>query len=192
MMKRVVLGITIVTIAPIAFLFTLIFSLSIYHRNFTTQTLLLSRINTVAYAALPTNQNIFSASINELDGRAEQIRQFMQKYNSPLESYAQDIVDAADYYGLDHRLIPAIAMQESNLCHKIPHESYNCWGFGIYGGKITRFTDFKEAIYAVTKTLALKYKNKGLITPEQIMTRWTPSSNGSWANSVNHFMDKLN
>ncbi|HSW47712.1 MAG TPA: hypothetical protein VLG67_01405, partial [Candidatus Saccharimonadales bacterium] len=129
---------------------------------------------------------------SEIDGgNAEKIRQFLAKYNSPLEPYAVDIVNAADEYGLDHRLIVAIAMQESGLCKTIPEGSNNCWGFGIYTGHVTRFADYKEGIYTVTKALATRYKNKGLVTPEQIMTMYTPNSNGSWAHGVNHFMDKL-
>lgn len=190
-MKRVMLSVIVFAITPLAFIFALILSLSLYHKNYLAKTLFLSRINSVAYAALPTTQNNFSVSINELDGRVEKIRQFLQKYASPLEPYAQDVVEAAQQYGLDYRLIPAIAMQESNLCRKIPTESNNCWGFGIYGGKVHKFSDYKEGIYAVSKTLGTTYKDRGLITPEQIMTMWTPSSNGSWAFGVNHFMDKL-
>jgi hypothetical protein len=190
-MKRVMLGVIVGAVTPLVFVLALILSLSLYHKNYLARTLFLGRINSVAYAALPTNQNNFSVSINELDGRVEKIRQFLQKYGSPLEPYAQDIVAAAGEYGLDYRLVPAIAMQESNLCLKIPTDSNNCWGFGIYGGKVHRFSDYKEGIYAVSKTLGTTYKNKGLITPDQIMTMWTPSSNGSWAFSVNHFMDKL-
>jgi hypothetical protein len=76
-------------------------------------------------------------------------------------------------------------MQESTLCKKIPKDSYNCWGFGIYGGKVTRFDNYPEAIHTITKTLAVKYKKDGLHTPEEIMQRYTPSSNGSWAKGVN-------
>ncbi len=191
-MKRVLLSVIVCAIIPFAFVLVLILFVFSYHKNYLTKTLFLSRINSVAYAALPpTNTNNFSASINELDGRVEKVRQFLQKYDSPLEPYAQDIVAAAEEYGLDYRLIPAIAMQESNLCRKIPTGSNNCWGFGIYGGKVHRFSDYKEGIYAVSKTLGTKYKDKGLVTPEQIMTMWTPSSKGSWAFSVSHFMDKL-
>jgi hypothetical protein len=190
-MNRVILGITFAVIFPVAFLFALIITLLTYRQNYIEQIFQLSRSNKVAYAALPTSQNTFTTDIVQEDGRAEKIRQFLQKYNSPLEPYAQDIVDAAEIYDLDYRLVPAIAMQESNLCLKIPKGSSNCWGFGIYGGKVHKFADYKEGIYAVSKTLATKYKTRGLITPEQIMTRWTPSSNGSWAFSVNHFMDKL-
>ena len=146
---------------------------------------------TVVYAALPATQNIFTGDVTEGDGRVEKIRQFMAKYKSPLEANAEDIVAAADEYGLDHRLIPAIAMQESNLCRVIPLGSHNCWGFGIYGKTVTTFSDYKEAIYTVTKALATRYKGKGLVTPDQIMTMYTPSSDGSWAFSVRHFMDRL-
>ncbi len=145
----------------------------------------------IDYAALPTNENTFSDSISSTDARVEMIRQFLSRYNSPLEPYSQDIVDTADKYSLDFRLIPAIAMQESGLCKTIPPNSYNCWGFGIYTGHTTMFNNYPEAIEKVSETLATKYKNNGLETPEQIMTMYTPSSKGSWANGVNNIMNQL-
>ena len=82
-------------------------------------------------------------------------------------------------------------MQESTLCKKAPKNSYNCWGFGIYGKKVTRFDNYHIAIETVTKTLATKYKDQGLETPEQIMSKYTPSSNGSWAKGVLGFMERM-
>lgn len=145
----------------------------------------------LAYAALPTIDSNFSAEIITTDGRVEAIRQFLASYESPLEPYAKNIVEDADKYGLNFRLLPAIAMQESGLCAKAPEDSFNCWGFGIYGGKITRFGSYPEAINTVTRTLATKYKDKGLVTPEQIVTIYTPSDDGDWSFSVNHFMQEL-
>ena len=191
-MRNVLLGILMVSLAPFCLVFFLASFLVLYqHRSLAASNEISALGNTVAYAALPTSQNILSADITQDDGRREKIRQFLAAYNSPLEPYAGDIVDAAEEYGIDYRLIPSIAMQESGLCKTIPHESYNCWGFGIYGKTVTRFKDYKEGIYTVTKALATRYKDKGLITPEQIMTMYTPSSNGSWAYGVQHFMDKL-
>jgi hypothetical protein len=187
-MRKLIFTATFFVLTPFLFLSALMISLVLYSYHpgsFAVST------NSVAYAALPTTQNIISGDITQEDGRKEKVRQFFAQYNSPLEPYAGDVVDAADMYGLDHRLIPAIAMQESGLCKTIPYGSYNCWGFGIYGKTVTRFTDYKEAIYTVTKALATRYKGKGLVTPEEIMTMYTPSSNGSWAFSVRHFMDKL-
>lgn len=144
-----------------------------------------------AYAALPTAENIFTEEMQPQDARAEIVRQFFEKYKSPLEPYAKHVIEAADTYDVDFRLIPAIAMQESNLCLKAPKDSNNCWGFGIYGMKVTRFPSYPEAIETVTRTLAREYKGKGLHTPEEIMRKYTPSSNGSWAYSVSHFMEVL-
>jgi len=146
----------------------------------------------VAFAALPLEETVlFQDQFTIKDARTEIVRQFFERYNSPLEPFSSIVVETADAYGIDFRLIPAIAMQESNLCKKIPTDSYNCWGFGIYGQKVTRFSDYEEGIVAVTKTLALKYKTDGLDTPEEIMQRYTPRSNGSWADSVEYFMNQL-
>lgn len=189
-MRKFIFGTTFLFVTPFCLVFLLIGILSLYMYQKATP-VRTHMGNTVAYAALPTAQNNLAAEITQEDGRAEKVRQFFARYNSPLEPYAKDVVEAADMYGLDHRLIPAIAMQESNLCKKIPHGSNNCWGFGIYGKQVRKFADYKEGIYTVTKTLATKYKGNGLVTPKQIMSMYTPSSNGSWAFSVNHFMEEL-
>ena len=56
---------------------------------------------------------------------------------------------------------------------------------------MTTFDNYGQAINTISKTLALEYTGKGLKTPEQIMSKYTPSSNGLWANSVGHFMGVL-
>jgi hypothetical protein len=187
-MRKLLLSIAFFGIILTGFVFSLIISLAFYHSADTT---LATKKNNVAYAALPTNENVFSAEIIVVDGRTERIRQFFAEYNSPLEPYAEDVIKAADEYGLDYRLIPAIAMQESNLCKKIPKNSYNCWGYGIYGGKVLRFSDYQEGIYTVSKSLGTKYKELGLNSPDEIENRYTPPSEGSWSNGVNHFMEEL-
>lgn len=143
------------------------------------------------YKALPTLNSQTAVSLNSQDARIDVLRDFFKKYNSPLLSHAQFIIDTADKYSIDYKLIPAIAMQESTLCKKIPKDSHNCWGFGIYGSKITRFDTYEQAIETVTKTLARDYVSKGLTTPEAIMSKYTPSSNGVWADSVSLMMDKI-
>lgn len=145
----------------------------------------------IIYAALPTTQNDFSAQISLVDVRVGKVKDFFARYSSPLEPYAQHVIDTADQNNIDYRLIPAIAMQESNLCRRVPKDSYNCWGFGIYADKIKRFDNYQQAIEIVTKTLAKYYKSQGLETPEEIMSKYTPGSNGSWARGVTQFMEQL-
>ena len=97
----------------------------------------------------------------------------------------------ADKYEIDYRLVPAIAMQESNLCKVIPHNSYNCWGWGIYGNTVTRFSSYEESIETVSRGLKKYYVDQGLKTPDQIMKKYNPSSNGSWAFGVNFFFKAI-
>lgn len=192
-MRKLLLLCSFLLIGPLVLVLSLVFLLSLsYQKNTSSHTYAsYTHAKSVNFAALPSTENIFTDSVTQEDSRVEMIRQFLVRYSSPLEPYAQNIVDAADRYGLDFRLLPAIAMQESNLCKKIPNNSYNCWGFGIYGHTVTRFNGYAEAIDVVTKTLAIKYKAKGLTTPTEIMSLYTPSSNGSWAHGVNTFMSEL-
>lgn len=144
--------------------------------------------------ALSSSPQVLGAVESEVvvaDARSVTLRNFFSKHDSPLYDHADFIVSTADKYGLDYRLLPAIAMQESNLCKKIPEDSHNCWGWGITGSKTTRFTSYEEAIETVTKGLKLKYVDKGLTTASEVMKKYAPASDGSWSYSVNHFMKSL-
>jgi|SRR5581483_775586 len=143
------------------------------------------------YTAMPSNDNVLGESVTVTDARIEILKQFLTKYKSPLLPHAKKLVETADKYNLDFRLLPAVAMQESTLCRTIPENSFNCWGYGIYGDKIMRFTSYEEAIERVGKGLSSDYVYDGLTTPELIMSRYTPSSNGSWAASVRQFMEEM-
>jgi len=191
-MRKIILSTSFFTLTPILLFVSIIYFLFLSYDSKLHNSLISQSSNRrVAFAALPSAENVLGDSIISKDARVEMVRQFFAKYESPLEPFASNIVENADRYGLDYRLLPAIAMQESNLCQKIIVDSYNCWGFGIYGKKVTRFESYPEAIDTVTKTLANNYIAGGLNTPEEIMKKYTPSNNGSWAYSVNYFMNLL-
>lgn len=126
----------------------------------------------------------YQASFETGDARAANLRAFFREISSPLYEFADDMVRISDKYNLDYRLLAAISMQESTGCKFIPHDSYNCWGYGIYGTTVTRFSSYVEGMETVAKGLKENYVDKGLITPKQIMSRYTPSSNGSWEKGV--------
>jgi hypothetical protein len=191
-MRRIIVPISFFLFTPILLLVSIMYLLFLsYNSEIRSGIISQGSSHPVAFAALPSAENVLGDNIIFKDARIEIVRQFFESYKSPLEPYAQNIVDDADKYGIDYKLLPAIAMQESNLCKKIIFDSFNCWGFGIYGKKVTRFESYPEAIDTVTKTLATNYIAEGLNTPEEIMKKYTPSSNGSWAFSVNYFMDLL-
>lgn len=147
--------------------------------------------NQFRYSAAPFVLGTYTTDISLADGRAANLKSFFRKYNSPLYDSAETIVKVSDQYSFDYRLLPAIAMQESNLCKYIPEDSHNCWGWGIYGNTALKFASYDEAIEAVAKGIKEEYINHGLITASTIMAKYTPSSNGSWAHGVNTFLKAL-
>lgn len=150
---------------------------------------------TEAQTSLPKGEVKGLSTVFEAeDARPELVAKFLERYKSPMQPYDQYgkmLVETADRYGLDYRLLPAIAMQESNLCKKIPENSYNCLGFGIHSKGTLRFASYEEAFNTAAKTLKTNYVDKGLDTPEKIMTKYTPGSNGSWALSVNRWISEM-
>jgi hypothetical protein len=135
-----------------------------------------------------------SFDIKTADARVEIIRSFLERHNSPLdpqEHYAKELVAAADRYDLDYRLLPAIMMQESNLCKASKPELKNCAGFGIHARGELGFETYEAGFDRAARELKANYIDIGLVTPEQIMTKYTPSSNGSWADSVNQWISEM-
>ncbi len=143
------------------------------------------------YAALPeTTGEVLGEAISQ-DARPIIIKKYLEKYDSPLLPYAQDLFEASEKYGVDYKLIVAIAQCESNLCKKSPSGSFNCWGFE--NGE-TKFLSWQQAFDQVAKTLKERYLDQGLTTPEEIMPKYAPPSvekGGPWAKCVTQFMEDL-
>ncbi|MCL4390402.1 MAG: hypothetical protein M1484_03105 [Patescibacteria group bacterium] len=125
------------------------------------------------------------------DARPKLIDAFFARYNSPMTGLGQDIVTAADKYQIPYGYLPAIAQCEGNVGKSMPANSFNPYGYGIYGGQITRFSSWQEGINAVSQTLRTDYFDLGLDTPEKIMPKYTPPSQGSWAFCVDKFLNEL-
>lgn len=143
------------------------------------------------YASLPSSLPEISGSPETADARAEIIKQYLIEYHSPLAPFAGKLVIEADKYGLDYRLLTAIAQQESNLCKVIPPNTYNCWGWGIHSKGTLGFSSYDEAIETVSQGLKEYYIDKGYTTVEDIMNKYTPLSQGSWADGVVKFMNDM-
>ncbi len=125
------------------------------------------------------------------DARPVVIRKYLEKYNSPLVPYSDLIFEVSETYGFEYYWIVAIAQQESNLCKKAPEDSHNCWGYGIHKRGTLKFDNYELAIKSYAEYLKREYFDKGLNTPELIMQKYCPSSNGSWAFGVQQFIDEM-
>lgn len=121
------------------------------------------------------------------DYRVENLRKFLQKYDSPLAAYAQDFVTYADDNGLDYRLVASISGVESTFGKRIPFNSYNAYGWA--NGKFS-FNSWPESIGIVSETLKLKYIDKGAVSITQIARRYAPPSL-TWGTKVKHFEGKI-
>lgn len=132
-------------------------------------------------ASLVQNINI------KTDVRANRIRSFLVKYNSPLVPYSKLIVELADKYEIDWKLVTAISGVESTFCKAIPYNSYNCWGWR--NGEHV-FESYPDALEKVSKTLGNNYYKKGLDTPETIAPVYAPPSS-TWARNVRFFISRL-
>src|SRR5260221_2133964 len=117
-------------ITPLFLIFSIIYlSYLNYQKDPSNRGLFSMKPENVSYAALPGTDITLQAYTQESDGRVAKLQQFFAHYGSPLEPFAQNIVDSADKYGISYELLPAIGMQESGECKDIPPGSDNCWGW---------------------------------------------------------------
>lgn len=146
------------------------------------------------YLAEPRSSVLASATYASNDARPAILDKYFISQGAPLAGFGQQLVNAADKYELDWRLVAAIAMQESNGGKVMPPNSYNAWGWAIYTGQNSgwTFNGWEEAIEMVSRGMAVYRDKHGLVTPEEIMTRYSPDSlekGGSWARGVHYFMN---
>lgn len=186
--KNLFLIVVFFTVTPITLGISL-FSIFSLQKSNVTEITSTTQGSVKIYASLPSEFPTVSGDYVAVDARPELIKQYLIRYKSPLLGLENYMVQKADEYGLDYRLIPAIAQQESNLCKIIPPETYNCWGWGIHSRGTLGFNSYEEAIDTVMKGLKTEYIDKGYTTPDTIWTKYTPGSpDGAWAKGVNQFM----
>lgn len=180
---------------------TLMIGISLYHLIHVPTTQAVARLEptTSEVLAVPneTQESVYVQDVVEItDARPQLLRQFIARHNPKLleeePDFPEKLVEIADEYNLDYRLLPAISMNESNLCKVIPENSHNCLGLGVHSRGTWRFPSYSENFATAAKILRNNYIDKGLITPELIMTKYTPHSpNGAWAKAVNQFMNEI-
>lgn len=147
-------------------------------------------------AAGGTSQ-VLSASIVSADARVYLVESFLAKHQSPMAPYAETIVSEADRFGIDFRLLPAIAMCESNAGKRMPKkDEFNAFGIAVYTGQLQgkAFTSWPHAIAWVSQYIKSKYIDRGITDLRDIGAIWAPPSveNGhSWSNCVESFQNEI-
>lgn len=129
-----------------------------------------------------TSAEIYQKNVIK-DNRVEKLRRYLQFYNSPLAPHAYYIVQVADDYHLDWKLIPAIAGVESTFGLYTPYNSFNAYGWN--NGKHA-FKDWQEGINYVSHKLKENYINRGAKNVDQIGAIYAESP--AWAKKVKNYM----
>ncbi len=144
------------------------------------------------YYAQSQDRGSTLTALGKSDSRPVIVNNFLAKNKSPMQGLGNVFVKVADLYQIDYRLLPAIGFQESTLGKRIPRNSHNAFGWAIYTGAASgaKFNDWQHAIEVVAQGLKTDYIDRGLKTPEAIMTRYS-DSDGSWAFGVNFAIEEM-
>ncbi len=126
----------------------------------------------------------------QTDTRVKTLTAFLEKYNSPLVPHAGTFISEADKHNLDWKLVVSIAGIESTFGKRIPYNSYNAWGFGVYGDNVLRFQSWDDGIATVSKSLRQNYMNKWNAKDIHEIGRIYAAS-PTWAQKVTYFMNQI-
>ena len=147
------------------------------------------------YSSKPLTLQSSTTSIYSKDSRAQRINEVFKMYKCPLEGLGDVFVYEADKNNIPWWLVAAVSFQESGCGKKTPEvggiESYNAWGWGVYGNSTFSFDNWVRGIETVSKYFNERFYSKGITDTCEIMKTYTPPSDGSWCEGVNHFGDLI-
>lgn len=116
---------------------------------------------------------------------------------SPMAGQAMYIMMSAQRWGLDPRIIIAIAGAESNF-GDITCADYNAWGWSCPNSPKV-FTSWGDGIEAISEGLRRYYIDEGYTSVARIQTKWAPSGaandptglNNNWVRNVTRFLVEM-
>jgi hypothetical protein len=124
-----------------------------------------STVAMVLAACVHTTADVPLDQFKPLDLRAVKLERFFQLYRCPAPHHVVEYLKAADTYGLDYRLLPALSIRETT-CGAYQWEN-NRWGY--HPGQQT-FASVAEGIDYVARVLAENPFYKGKSLREKLFT----------------------
>jgi len=116
--------------------------------------------------------------------------------NSSLSGYGMSFAKYSLEYNVDPYLVVAITLLETGCTWNCSSLVKNCNNVGgmkgkgaCNGGSYAVFESLDAGIEAMVSNLSRNYIQRGLVTPEQINTKYAQSS--TWANKVNNYINKI-
>jgi len=148
------------------------------------------------YTAKAPNNTQSDFETQAQDARALKIENVFNKFKCPLAGTGEYIVQKADEHNIPYWLVAAVSFQESSCGKKTPivaglENSYNAWGYGVWGGNVKTFADWEAGISALSKYFDVNFFSKNITDPCEIMRVYTPPSKGSWCEGVKYFGEMI-
>lgn len=142
-------------------------------------------VSTVSIAT-DTTEGI-SDSAEPEDDRASRLDAYFSKWDMPLAGYGAKFISEADKYGIDWKLMPAIAVQESSGGKYMKNNNPFGWG-----SCEIKFASFNEAIEELAANLggtdpetARYYKDASV---DKILWHYNGSVNKSYPGKIKYIM----
>jgi len=146
-----------------------------------------------SFTSRPLEMEAVLNDVYSKDSRSQRINEVFKYYKCPLEGMGEVFVHEADKNDIPWWIVASIAFQESSCGKNTPkaegQESYNAWGWAVYGSNVQTFDNWARGVDSVSKYLGQKFFSKGISETCEIMKVYTPPSNGSWCRGVNYFGD---
>ncbi len=145
------------------------------------------------FSSAPLVLGAETTSIGSADSRTATLDNVFKSYGCPISGMGKVFVEEADKNNIPYWLVPSISFQESTCGKQTPvvdgKETYNAYGWGVWGENIKKFDSWEDGIRIVSKYMSEKFLSQGVVEPCEIMKTYTPPSNGSWCNGVKYFTD---
>lgn len=145
------------------------------------------------YSSEPLTLSEATSTIYAKDSRAQRIDEVFGMFKCPMKGLGEAFVYEADKNNIPWYLAASIAFQESSCGKNTPKvdgvESYNAWGWAVYGSTVKTFESFEKGIATVSQYLYDQFISRGVTDTCEIMKTYTPPSTGSWCAGVTHFAD---
>lgn len=153
--------------------------------NFSISKIYSAEITSVGSSAVPVLRKIKET---DPDHKLLKLKKFLKKQEAPLFDNAEDFVKEARKNNLPLYLVAGISGAESSFGKFIPFNSYNPFGWGVYGNNVIYFKSFKEAIAVVSFEIRKRYKDN--LKPEQIGPSYAQSYI-RWIVNVKSFTEQI-
>ena len=145
-----------------------------------------------AGSAAALNINSTQSTSYDRDPRISTLMRLSAEYggNFTYQDIRAFVMDA-DAYDIDWRLVFSIAGVESGFGKRVPYNSYNAWGWGVFTGQKTGagFTSWQHGIRIVTAGLRERYIDRGRQSLSDIGAIY--AADGNWSGKVQFFYNKI-